>query len=83
MILRNADDVGAVLRQGRTKKGWTQQHLADMLGVTRQWVASVEAGAPTARLQLVLDALRCVDLLVDTTVDDSQATLERVFGQAS
>ncbi len=83
MILRNAADLGAVLKQARLDKGWTQQRLADMLGVTRQWVASVEAGAPTARLGLVMDALRCVDVLLDTRADDSEAILHRVFGSRS
>ncbi|MDR0958796.1 MAG: helix-turn-helix domain-containing protein [Propionibacteriaceae bacterium] len=82
MILNNARDVGLALRKGRADKGWTQQRLASMLGVTRQWVASVEAGAPTARLGLVIDALRCVDILVETKKDDtSQAILDQVFGR--
>jgi len=80
VIIANAADAGAVLKRGRQAKGWTQQQLASLLGVTRQWVASVESGAPTARLGLVIDALRCVDILIDTVPDDSQATLDKVFG---
>jgi len=80
MVVSNAQDVGAVLRKARTSKGMTQQQVADMLGVTRQWVASTEAGAPTARLGLVIDALRCVDILLETTHDDSQALVDRIFG---
>ena len=63
MVITRADDVGAVLRRARQEKGWSQQQLASMLGVSRQWVVSVEAGAPNARLGLVIDALRCVDVL--------------------
>ena len=81
MLIGNAQDVGNILRQARKDKGMTQRQVADMLGVTRQWVASVEAGAPTARVGLVIDALRCVDILLDTRVDDySQAILDRVPG---
>lgn len=80
MEIARADDIGAVLRRARMEKGWTQQQLATMLGVTRQWVATVEAGAPTARLGLVIDALRCVDVVLETRPDDSQAILDAVPG---
>ena len=81
MVISDARDVGAVLRQARRAKGLTQSQVAAMLGVTRQWVASVEAGAPTARLGLVIDALRCVDVLLDTRADDSQAIVDQIFGR--
>ena len=32
------------LRDRRTEKGWTQQDLADRLGVSRQTVIAVETG---------------------------------------
>jgi len=79
MVISQAQDLGAVLKRGRTAKGLTQQQLADMLGVTRQWVASVENGAPTARLGLAIDALKCVDLYLETREDDSQALVDRIF----
>jgi len=81
MVISDAKDVGAVLRQARRAKGLTQAQVATMLGVTRQWVASAEAGAPTARLGLVIDALRCVDVLLDTRADDSQAIVDQIFGR--
>lgn len=80
MEIARADDIGAALRRGRLGKGWTQQQLADMLGVTRQWVAGIEAGAPTARLGLVIDALRCVDIVLETRADDSQAIIDAIPG---
>ena len=51
-----------------------------MVGVSRQWVISAEKGAPTARGDLMLDALRCVDLLVDVVRDDTGDALHTVFG---
>lgn len=80
MEIARAEDIGAVLRRARVDKGMSQQQLAAMLGVTRQWVASVEAGAPTARLGLVIDALRCVDVLLETRADESQVILDLVPG---
>jgi transcriptional regulator with XRE-family HTH domain len=81
MVIGDPRDVGAALRQARVAKGWTQQQVASMVGATRQWVASVEAGAPTARFGLVIDALRCVDVLLETRPDESQAVLDQVFGR--
>lgn len=83
MNVVNARDAGAVLRTARLAKGWTQSDLAAMLGVTRQWVASVETGAPTARLGLVIDALRCVDVQLVALPDDSQTVVDKVFGARS
>ena len=83
MIVSNAQDIGAALKHARTSKGLTQQQLATMIGVTRQWVASVEAGAPTARLGLVIDALKCVDQLLQTRPDDSQSLVNLVFKDAT
>lgn len=80
MEIARAEDIGAVLRRARVDKGMSQQQLAAMLGVTRQWVASVEAGAPTARLGMVIDALRCVDVLLETRADESQVILDLVPG---
>ncbi|MDF1489515.1 helix-turn-helix transcriptional regulator [Tessaracoccus caeni] len=80
MEIGRAEDIGAVLRRARVSKGMSQQQLATTLGVTRQWVASVEAGAPTARLGLVIDALRCVDVLLETRADESQVILDAVPG---
>ena len=83
MIVSNAQDIGAALKQARTAKGLTQQQVGAMIGVTRQWVASVEAGAPTARLGLVIDALKCVDQLLQTRPDDSQSLVNLVFPDAT
>ena len=84
MIVNNTQDLGALLKEGRVAKGWTQAELAHALGGSRQWVISAEAGAPTAQVGLYLTALRLVDLMVDVVRDDeSQALIEAVFGGSS
>lgn len=70
VIANNAADLGAILREARKAKGMSQADLAEMIGVSRQWVLHAERGAPTARLELILTALRCVDLLLDVVPDD-------------
>lgn len=81
MLISNASDIGAILRNARLEKGMTQQQVADMLRVTRQWVANVEAGAPTARLGLVIDALRCVDIVLEAQHDNSQELVDQIWSR--
>ena len=44
------------LKTARTEKGVSQQQLADMVGVSRNTISSIETGQfnPTAKLALVL-----------------------------
>ncbi|MCL2780102.1 MAG: helix-turn-helix domain-containing protein [Actinomycetia bacterium] len=65
MIAGTAADLGRLLRAARLERGLSQQAVSDLLGVSRQWVVSAEKGAPTARVGLMLDALRAVGQLVD------------------
>ncbi len=50
LLLRNN------LREARTERGLSQQQLADMVGVSRNTISSIETGQfnPTAKLALVL-----------------------------
>ena len=44
------------LRDARSEKGFSQQQLADMVGVSRNTISSIETGQfnPTAKLALIL-----------------------------
>ena len=44
------------LRDARSEKGLLQQQLADMVGVSRNTISSIETGqfSPTAKLALIL-----------------------------
>jgi putative transcriptional regulator len=44
------------LKEARTAKGLSQQELADLVGVSRNTISSIETGqfCPTAKLALVL-----------------------------
>jgi HTH-type transcriptional regulator / antitoxin HipB len=82
VIVTNAEQIGALLRRARKDKGMTQAELAAAVDVSRQWVIAAEAGAPTARVDLVLDALRAVDLVVDVIPDEPDHALDTVLGRA-
>ena len=49
-------EFGERLKQYRKARGLTQQELADLVGVSRQTISSIETGQfnPTAKLALVL-----------------------------
>lgn len=44
------------LRDARSEKGMSQQQLADLVGVSRNTISSIETGqfSPTAKLALIL-----------------------------
>lgn len=51
-------DLGVFLRDLRLQRGWTQQDLAEELGVTRQYVVELETGRPTLYADRLFRALR-------------------------
>lgn len=73
MRISTASDLGALVRQARQDQGLTQSDLAEKVGATRQWVAQLESGAPNTRLELVLEALRALDLRVDVGPERGRA----------
>ena len=44
------------IKERRVEKGLSQQHLADLVGVSRNTISSIETGQfnPTAKLALIL-----------------------------
>jgi HTH-type transcriptional regulator/antitoxin HipB len=62
VIVRTAKELGALIRERRKERGWSQSELALKVGVRRLWVSQFEAGKTTAHIGLVLRALRALDL---------------------
>jgi len=79
VLVSTAEDLGRLLREARKRAGMTQAELAGRIATSRQWVISAEAGSPTSRLDLMLDALRTVDLLVDVSPDEGEPDLDLVL----
>ena len=57
MMIRNARDIGALIRDERTHAGWDQKTLAQRAGVSRLWINEVEKGKPGASVGRVLNTL--------------------------
>lgn len=54
MRLRTDRDIGAMIRDRRKAAGLSQTQLAAKAGVSRRWLAGLEAGKPGAELGLVM-----------------------------
>lgn len=78
MRIRTPQEIGLLIRDLRTRRQWSQGRLAEVIGVTRQWVAALEQGKPRAELGLTLRALNALGVTLDVL-----ATVEaRAAGQA-
>ena len=62
MWLRSDSDFGALVRSERKKRDWTQQELADRVGVSAVWMSQIERGKPTAHFGLILKTLRALEI---------------------
>src|SRR5258705_7307306 len=54
MRIRTPADLGALIRDSRTKLGLDQKSLAEKVGVSRQWIVEIEKGKSRASIGLLL-----------------------------
>ena len=72
MRIRTPADVGALIRDRRTKLRLDQKSLAAKVGVSRQWIVEAEKGKPRAEIGLIL---RTIDSLgIQLAADDPGRT---------
>lgn len=62
MRIRTPTDLGALIRDRRTKLDMDQKSLAAKVGVSRQWIVEVEKGKPRAEMGLVLRTLEVLGI---------------------
>jgi len=68
MRIRTPADLGALIRDRRTKLALDQRSLAQKVGVSRQWIVEVEKGKPRAEIGLLL---RTIDALgIHLTIEE-------------
>jgi HTH-type transcriptional regulator/antitoxin HipB len=65
MHIRTPLELGALLRDLRTKRGLDQGTLARQVGVSRQWIVAIEKGKPGAPIGLVLRTLGALGVSID------------------
>lgn len=74
MHIRTASDLGAFIRERRTKLGMDQIALAKKAGTSRKWLVEVEQGKPRAEIGLILQTLKSLRVSVDLKADCSRET---------
>ena len=74
MRIRTATDLGAFIRERRTKLGVDQLELAKKAGTSRKWLVEVEQGKPGAEIGLILRTLKSLEISIDLEADPSVAT---------
>ncbi len=72
MLIRTPSDLGALIRERRTKLGLDQLSLAKKAGTSRKWLIEAENGKPRAEIGLILRTLKGlgVSLAASGTVGD-------------
>jgi HTH-type transcriptional regulator / antitoxin HipB len=74
MRIRTATDLGAFIRERRTKLGMDQIELAKKAGTSRKWLVEVEQGKPGAEIGLILRTLKSLEISIDMEANSSVAT---------
>ena len=62
MIINSAEELSALVRAERKKRGWSQKELAEQVGVSPLWVSNFERGKSTAHIGLVLRTLKALNV---------------------
>lgn len=83
MNLKNPKDVGALVRDRRTRQSLTQAMLAEKAGVSRRWLAGLEAGKSGAELGLVFRVLASLRINVSVEFDASKTQNKESAGTST
>lgn len=62
MRIRTPAELGALIRDRRTRLGIDQKTLAQKVGVSRQWIVAVERGKPRAEIGLILRTMAALGI---------------------
>jgi len=67
MLTRTPADLGAFIRERRTKLGLDQRSLAQKVGISRKWIVEIEKGKPRAEIGLILRTLKALGVSIELT----------------
>jgi HTH-type transcriptional regulator/antitoxin HipB len=80
MRIRTPRELGAVLRDQRSRLDLSQVELSEKAGVSRKWVVEMERGKARAELTLVLRVLDALGLVLNIDRGISQGKRSRTAG---
>jgi len=69
MRIRTATDLGAFIRERRSRLGMDQISLAKKTGTSRKWLVEVEQGKPGAEIGLILRTLKSLETSISVAAD--------------
>jgi y4mF family transcriptional regulator len=72
MQIRTPTELGALIRDYRTRLRLDQKSLAEKVDVSRQWIVDVEKGKSGAPIGLVLRTLRVLGIAIDAATEGSE-----------
>jgi len=76
MLTRTPADLGAFIRERRTKLGLDQRSLAQKVGISRKWIVEIEKGKPRAEIGLILRTLKALGVSLELN-DGTKQTLKK------
>jgi ribosome-binding protein aMBF1 (putative translation factor) len=75
---RNIDEsLGAELTELRTRRGWSQQKLAELVGYDESYIRQLERGAKSATLRTLANLAAVFPMKVSLLVSRSERRLQR------
>ncbi len=73
IVIRRAADLGRALAEVRTRRGLTQQQVAELAGMDRTYLSRLENDSSSVQLERALRALRRMGANVTVTVETDDA----------
>ena len=80
MRVRTPSELGALIRDYRTRHKLDQKSLAETVGVSRQWIVDIEKGKAGAPLGLVLRTLGALGIFLDAHQDTPTSPRDKSHG---
>jgi len=77
MRIRTPAELGALIRDYRTRLRLDQKSLAEKVDVSRQWIVDVEKGKSGAPIGLILRTLRVLGIAIDAATEGSEKPKDR------
>lgn len=70
MRLKTSREIGLLVKTERRRQGLTLQAVANRVGCTRQWIATLERGGERLEIALVLRTLSALGVQLDAQPPD-------------
>jgi len=83
MVGANPEALARIVRRQRLALGWTQETLADLVGISRQYIALTEAGNFGSGIGIGTSTVRVIMNVLALTIDDLRAEIAAMYSERS